>query len=253
MGSGLEKIKIISLHGFLGLPSDWELIQSHFMISPLTPQFEWWSVDYMNIPGLDPENDFSVWAKNFNNQVLQRFPKGPRLLVGYSLGGRLALHALRSNPELYKKAIFISTNPGLQRDKEKIERAENDQKWAERFLNTPWPELMASWNSQAVFRDSLGREPLRSESSYDRNKLAKALQGWSLALQEDFRDFLVGNGGRILWACGEKDIKFANVAMELIKRSPQIQTEIFSRSAHRVLFDQPSELAARMISFLQAF
>jgi 2-succinyl-6-hydroxy-2,4-cyclohexadiene-1-carboxylate synthase len=219
------------------------------MVSPLARQFEWWSVDYMNTLGLEPENDFRDWAKNFNNKVLEHFPEGPRVLAGYSLGGRLALHAMKENPELYGNAIFVSTNPGLQRDKDKEERAKNDLQWSEKFLTTPWAELMKAWNAQPVFRDSLS-EPLRLEACYDRRKLAQALLEWSLAQQEDFRDFIVQRGAQILWVSGEKDIKFASQAMELQKRSLEIQSEILQKAAHRVLFDQPNELAQKMISFI---
>lgn len=242
-------MKIICLHGFLGLPSDWDLIQSSFMVSPLAHQFEWWSVDYMNTPDLGPECDFATWAHNFNQKILKRFPQGPRVIVGYSLGGRLALQALKAQPELYDQAVFISSNPGLQREKEKAERWKNDSRWSERFLNTPWTELLQEWNAQSVFKDSV-REPLRLEASYSRKKLAQSLLQWSLAQQEDFRDFILHQGPRVLWACGEKDIKFASLAMELQKASSQVKTEIFQGASHRVLFDQPVKLAQRMVSFL---
>ncbi|HEY8269683.1 MAG TPA: alpha/beta fold hydrolase [Pseudobdellovibrionaceae bacterium] len=245
----MEKIKIISLYGFLGLPADWDLIRSYLMVSPLAHQFEWWSVDYMNTPGLDTECDFTAWAKNFNNSVQQKFAVGPRILLGYSLGGRLALHALKRNPELYDQAIFISTNPGLQSEKDKEERAKTDQRWSEQFLKTPWAELMSTWNAQAVFKDSLS-EPLRLEAAYDREKLARALVEWSLARQEDFQEFILQRGSQILWACGEKDIKFASQAMELQRSSSQLRAEIFPRASHRVLFDQPHDLAQKIISFL---
>ncbi len=244
-----NKIKIICLHGFLGLPSDWDLIRNYFMASSLADQFEWWSVDYLNTPGLDPRNDFTAWAKNFNNKVLQRFPEGPRILVGYSLGGRLALHALKVASELYDNAIFISTNPGLLRDKEKAEREKSDQQWSEKFLKTPWAELMNEWKTQPVFKDSL-TEPHRLEASYDRSMLAQSLQQWSLVRQEDFRDFIAQKGSQILWVCGEKDIKFASIAMELEKRSAKIQSVTLPKVSHRILFDQPSGLAQAMLSYI---
>lgn len=246
----MEKIKILCLHGFLGLPTDWDLIQSYFMVSPLAHQFEWRSVDYMKTPGLDPKNSFENWAKNFNQKIKVQFPRGPRVLVGYSLGGRLALQALKQEPDLYDRAIFISTNPGLQRDKEKQERIANDEQWAKKFLEYPWETLMREWNAQGVFKDSLS-EPQRLEANYQRPLLAEALTAWSLAKQEDFRELIAQQSQKILWVSGEKDIKFASIAMDLKKRSPQIETEILPKASHRVLFDQPSELAQKMISFIE--
>lgn len=244
-----SKIKIISLHGFLGLPSDWDLVKSYFMVSPLAHQFEWWSVDYMKTPGLDPQNDFATWARNFNMKVRQKFPEGPCVLVGYSLGGRLALQAMKAAPDLYEKFIFVSTNPGLQRDKDKEDRAQSDLQWSQKFLEMPWPTLMQEWNAQGVFKDSLS-EPQRLEADYDRRALAQSLLEWSLAQQQDFRAEIAQRASQILWVSGEKDIKFASIAMDLKKRAPVLAAEIFPKVSHRVLFDQPAELAQKMIQFL---
>lgn len=252
MGSDLEKVKVFCLHGFLGLPSDWDLIHSYFMVSPLASQLEWRAVDYMKIPELGPQKGFSSWAKAFNEWVHSVSPTttGPRVLAGYSLGGRLALQALKENPDLYQGAVFVSTNPGLQRDKDKQERTLKDQWWAERFRSTPWPELMREWNSQAVFKDSLS-EPQRKESDHHREDLAQVLTAWSLAHQEDFRDLISQHREKILWVSGEKDLKFASIAMELKKFAQGLRTEILEKSSHRVLFDQPGELATKMSAFLQ--
>lgn len=220
------------------------------MVSSLAHQFEWWSVDYMNIPGLGPAGDFSSWARNFNMKIRQQFPEGPRVLAGYSLGGRLALHALRAAPELYDQAILVSTNPGLIRDKDKEDRARADQQWARKFLESSWNPLLAEWNGQSVFKNSL-EEPLRFEVNYARPQLAQALVDWSLSRQEDFRPLVSKQSSKILWVSGEKDIKYASIAMELKRNAPALQVEIFEKSSHRVLFDQPGELARVMIDFVQ--
>lgn len=250
MGRGLEKINIFCLHGFLGLPADWDLIKSYFMVSSLARQFEWRSVDYMKLSALAPQNPFEPWARHFNSYVRREAPQGPRVLVGYSLGGRLGLQALKADPGLYEAAVFISTHPGLQREKDRQERKLSDEVWAQKFLSTPWPELMKEWNSQGVFKESPS-EPQRLEAFYERALLAQALTSWSLSAQEDLRDLITGHSGKILWVSGDKDLKFASLAMELKKRAPALQSEILAKASHRVLFDQPGELAQRMISFIQ--
>ena len=249
MGIDVEKVNFICLHGFLGQPTDWDLIKSYFMVSPFAQKFDWWSVDYMNQPGLDARNSFLEWSQNFNRQVAQKFPLGPRILVGYSLGGRLALHALAESAKLYDAVILLSTNPGLTREKEKVDRVQNDQIWAQKFLQSPWAELMTQWNGQNVFKDSL-LEPKRLEIHYQRDLLAKALTEWSLANQADFRELIASQQEKILWLSGEKDIKFLSIAMEIQKKSPGIATETIAGAAHRVLFDNPSDVAQRMIPFL---
>lgn len=220
------------------------------MVSPLAQHFDWWAVDYMNTPGLGSDNAFESWARHFNLKVQQRFPEGPRILVGYSLGGRLALQALKLSSSLYDKAVFVSTNPGLVREKDKEERRLADLKWAQKFRDLPWDSVLREWNNQPVFKSGF-EEPLRLEANYQRHYLAQALTEWSLAKQEDFRLLVKELSSKILWVSGEKDIKFASLAMELKRGAPELQSEIFTKSSHRVLFDQPGELARVMISFIQ--
>jgi 2-succinyl-6-hydroxy-2,4-cyclohexadiene-1-carboxylate synthase len=250
MGSDVEKINFIGLHGFLGQASDWDLIQSHLMVSKFARNFEWWSVDYMNTPILNPKNSFLMWAQNFNQKARLKFSAGPRVLVGYSLGGRLALHALAESPKLYDAVILLSTNPGLVREKEKQDRWQNDLRWSKKFLQLPWPELLREWNAQNVFKDSVA-EPQRTEAAYDRALLADALTEWSLAKQADFRELIASQHEKIFWLSGDKDIKFLSLAMELQKRTPSLQAGVISKSSHRALFDNPSEVAGQMIHFLE--
>jgi 2-succinyl-6-hydroxy-2,4-cyclohexadiene-1-carboxylate synthase len=251
MGCDVEKINFISLHGFLGQPADWDLVQSYFMVSPFAHRFEWWSADYMNTPILNPQNGFLSWAQNFNQKVRLKFSAGPRVLVGYSLGGRLALHALAENPGLYDAVILLSTNPGLVREKDKQERWQSDWQWSKKFLEKPWNEVITEWNAQPVFKDGAG-EPPRPEAAYSRPLLAEALTEWSLAKQADFRDLIAAQAAKILWLSGDKDIKFLSLAMELQKKSPALQAGVIPRASHRILFDNPPEVANQMIRFLLA-
>ncbi|MBC7370312.1 MAG: alpha/beta fold hydrolase [Bdellovibrionaceae bacterium] len=245
----MSKIKIICLHGFLGQPTDWDLIQSHFMVSPLAQRFEWSSVDYMNDESLDSKNTFLNWAQNFNQKIASDFAEGPRVLVGYSMGGRLALHALAESPKLYDAVILLSTNPGLSRDKDKGDRWNSDVVWAEKFAHGPWSEVIADWNAQNVFKDS-NAEPQRLETCYDRRLLASALTEWSLAKQADFRDLASAQQDKIFCMSGEKDIKFQSLTIALKKNSPGITAAVIPHASHRILFDNPTEVAARMIQFM---
>lgn len=250
MGNAVEKVNIICLHGFLGKSSDWDLIHSYFVVSPLASRIEWWSVDYMNQPELNSTKSFLSWTEAFNRKVLKKFPDGRRVLVGYSLGGRLALHALAAKSNIYDAAIFLSTNPGILREREKQERLQADQQWAQKFAALPWPELLGEWNAQSVFKGG-ALEPQREEGFYDRTLLSSALVEWSLAKQEDFRERITKNSEKILWLSGEKDIKFLSLAMELKKRAPGLSAEVVAKSSHRLIFDNPSEVAQLMIQFLQ--
>ena len=58
----------------------------------------------------------------FLNEIAAPDVPGPRVLIGYSLGGRLALHALTQQPQLWDAAVLISPHPGLRSHGERAAR-----------------------------------------------------------------------------------------------------------------------------------
>ena len=115
-GIGMSKVDIIFLHGFLGVPSDWngvvECLKFEFEDSEVKPTYH--VLDYFNQPKLSPRNSFENVAGEFVNVIESITTSSRRVLVGYSLGGRLALHIFEKNPGLFERLVCVSTNPGFK-------------------------------------------------------------------------------------------------------------------------------------------
>lgn len=191
-------MKIYALHGFLGLPSDFNTL-------PVTAV------------SIKPAATFDAWAHDFNATI---DPKEENVLLGYSMGGRLALQAYRHNPRLWTRLILISTHPGLENSHERTLRIENDEKWARRFESEPWDTLMRDWNGQEVLK---GISIPRHEHDYDRKDLAAFLRNFSLGRQEVFEP-------PATWVVGENDTKFR-------KRLHHLDPIVAPRAGHRVIFE----------------
>ncbi|MEL7506912.1 MAG: hypothetical protein AAFN42_06230, partial [Cyanobacteria bacterium J06554_1] len=63
--------------------------------------------------------------------------------MGYSLGGRLGLHGLIQQPDLWAGAIIVSADPGIADAKNKKLCLRRERIWANRFLTEPWDDLLA--------------------------------------------------------------------------------------------------------------
>ncbi len=126
-------MKIWALSGFLGLPRDWDFLQCPHLVG----------VDYQNFC----LNSLSAWGQDFNCWINQQHSQA-NIIMGYSLGGRMALHALIEQPQLWHAAIIISTHTGLKKQRERQKRLNQDQMWAERFEKEPWNSLIRDWNAQ---------------------------------------------------------------------------------------------------------
>ncbi len=182
------------LHGFLGSPLDW---------SSGRP------IDLLAEKNLGPEVPLHEWGQVFNEHIKKISTQKKRKIVGYSMGGRLALHALRADPEFWTEAVLLSTHPGLVAELDLQKRLQDDEVWAQRFESEDWQTLLAAWNAQPIFAGS--QDVHRSEAAFDRRKLALCLRNWSLGHQKDFRPFLRSYKGKWIAVTGELDKKFTDL------------------------------------------
>lgn len=242
----MSKVDFIFLHGFLGLPSDWSDVIENIKVDLEDSgiEGEYHCPDYFNRPNLGPKNSMDKVAIEFVNYISSTTHNPRKVLVGYSLGGRLGLHIFEKNPDLFEHFVCVSAHPGYKPNQfdELKERDSRDQFWSELFLNHNWSEVIQKWNEQKVFEGS-EFEPEREGSNYRRDLLSKALINWSLAKQSEKRNLLRKYYKKITWVIGEKDKKFVEMTRALILENPDIKVEKITLAGHRVLFDNALELA----------
>ncbi|WP_347358238.1 alpha/beta fold hydrolase [Bdellovibrio sp.] len=252
----MERVNLFFLHGFLGRPTDWAQVKAHL---PQTEGLRIYTPDYFKDLSLGPSNSFESWADNFIKWVETHGSAADRnILVGYSLGGRLALHALEKKPALFYRVILISTNPGFNDvhesfdpiSEERRQRWMNDSYWAEEFLKAPWDMVLRNWNAQPVFGGGEA-EPLRAEREYSRETLSLALTQWSLAQQKNMRGLIGKQIQKLIWLVGERDEKFVEMSKRIEDEVNGFQFEVVPSSSHRVLFDSPKDLGERIRQLVQ--
>lgn len=227
---------LYALPGFLGLQSDWAALKTElpFSIIPIDPY-----------QIARPEQGLSKWAREFS-KILETAKKPP-ILLGYSMGARLCMHALLENSNLFKAMVLISGNPGLQTQQERKERLAVDHLWAKRFQKESWETLMCAWNSRSVFSTTT---ITRYEKDYCRSSLSSALINWSLAHQVDFSLELERASFPILWITGKLDKAYSNRLKTLKFSHPLSQGKIIPSSGHRVPWEQPKAFFSTLNQFL---
>ena len=226
---------ILAIPGFLGLPADWSFLQWKQLIGVDLHAFSW--------------NSLPEWAAQFNQWVC-KLEKKPSVLIGYSLGGRLALHALVDRPHQWQAAIIVSAHIGLSDVQERETRRQWDRKWADRFENEDWTSLMQAWNGQEVFTQN-DFHFNRCEQHYQRSKLAKFLIQGSLGEQMDLRRQIESLSIPLLWITGARDLRYCQIAQTLIFAHPHSRWEIVAMAGHRVLWVQPKVFSQLVQEFLQ--
>ena len=170
-----------------------------------------------------------------------------RVLLGYSMGARLALHALLDGGP-WDAAVLVAPHPGLESESERAARREGDAEWAGRALTGDWREFLALWNAQPVLADS---ERLPPVSDLRRREIARSFIDWSLGAQEPLWERLGEILCPVLWCVGERDGKFRALAERALPLLPRGELWVAPGSGHRVPWDVPEAFVAKVGEFLE--
>lgn len=231
------------LHGFLGASSDWKPFEAQWTAASGSRMR---ALDFFDKPlaGETP----SQWAAKFVRAV-KKVDDGP-VVIGYSLGGRLALHALLAEPELFRGAVIVSSGLGVEGEEARQERRVRDDWWAARFESEPWDVVTRDWNAQPVFGGAdLPAE--RDEMEFDRDALATALRWWSPAVQKPLAPVLWRVTTPVLWVAGARDQTYVAEAGRAAEALPHCALWIAPGAGHRVPWEAPEAFGERVAEFLR--
>ncbi|MEO0415055.1 MAG: alpha/beta hydrolase-fold protein [Verrucomicrobiota bacterium] len=197
---------MLALHGNLGSVADWKAFPE---VVPL---------------------DLWQWSHLSMDAVADRLrEQGDRELMGYSMGGRLAIHALARHPDYWEKVVILSAHPGLASAEERQARRDHDDGWAKKARNLPWVDFLQEWNAQPVFAgDAISAEQQRLEDR--RDEISCAFENWSLGQQPCHREAIRNFCGDLRWLVGGEDRKFLQLAAEM-----SINYQIVKNAGHRLL------------------
>lgn len=155
-------------------------------------------------------------------------------LIGYSMGGRIALELAHKNNYQFKKLVLMNAHPGLPSPS--TERTIWEDSVIERLQCLSPEEFLAYWNKLPLFK---GDAPIHSISLERYKKSLKLFETHRLSKQTCFLPDLKTHHSKILSLSGIKDEKYAQIARDLI--SPTGVKCLFLNAGHRI-FQNQSEL-----------
>ena len=235
---------LVWLHGFLGRGQEWAMFQEAFAD---------WPQLRVDLPGHGGSaavtaDGFPAVDKLLRNTLIS-YNILKYWLVGYSLGGRVAMyHACQSENAGLRGLIVEGGHPGLADPVARKNRQASDRAWAQRFLQAPLREVLMDWYQQPVFSSLTHKE--RDELSRLRGQnnpatLSAMLEATSLGVQPDLHACLQKLRVPFHYVCGERDEKFRTVAASL-RLTPQL-IPTAGHNAHR---ENPAAFSARLLNLL---
>ena len=177
------------------------------------------------------------------------------VLIGYSMGARLALGtALLANNKSIG-LVLISGNPGLESDSQRKERGQADEQWAQRLESENKAAFLQDWYEQAVFAQTpaaIRSDEVSRKLTYDADTWGKIMRVNSIAKQPNYWPALENLNTPVLAIAGEADEKYAQIAVRFTERSPSplSQVKIFTECGHIVHHEQPEKLIHSIRDYL---
>ncbi|WP_354623582.1 2-succinyl-6-hydroxy-2,4-cyclohexadiene-1-carboxylate synthase [Psychromonas sp. MME2] len=245
---------LVFLHGFLGNSDDW-----NETITQLKERFYCICID---LPGhghsiatnAPIENGFAH-CHRLIKKCLQELQVTTFTLVGYSLGGRIALDYARTQKDAnLQRLILESSHIGLHSEAEKKVRYQHDKSWAKRFATQHIEQSLYEWYEQSLF-DNLS--PQQKDDIINKRSqnygvcLAGMLLSTSLAKQDHSWDYLQNNSQTtsplpIDYCVGSEDKKFIALAKQLTSFNCVNIIE-FNGVGHNIHQQQPRQYAQFII------
>jgi 2-succinyl-6-hydroxy-2,4-cyclohexadiene-1-carboxylate synthase len=238
---------IIFLHGLFGSSKDF------FFVKEKLGQDRF--CQFWDLPGHGKSDSFSFsnfreFCDFFFNQ-LGNYEQKPDL-VGYSLGGRVALDLITHYPDFFNQAVIISANPGIISDPERASRLKTDKILLEKISSKEL--FFKEWYQQSLF-GNLFKHPdfdklLNERLNCNFDRIEKCLEFLSIGSQVPLWDKLAKTNKSILYLCGELDNKYDDLG-RLLSSNRSILSISVPKSGHNLIFENPEIFLNNLIKFFR--
>lgn len=245
---------VLFLHGFLGTATDFGPT-----MATLAPAFRCLAVD---LPGhgrttADGPDDFSMeaTAAALLAWLADRGIERPHL-VGYSMGGRLALHLAAAARARFATVVLVSASPGLADASERAARRQADAALAHRLRTGALADFLADWYAQPLFARLAADPALLAETrarraAQDPEGLARSLEGMGTGTMAPLWDTLADMAGPVHALAGADDAKFAAIARRMAE-APGIAATLIADAGHAPHLEQPARFVQTLTDVLHA-
>jgi 2-succinyl-6-hydroxy-2,4-cyclohexadiene-1-carboxylate synthase len=245
----------VLLHGFLGSSLDWQQVCEY-----LPPNRQYIALD---LPGHGLASDIRLAPTSGFQQCTQLIAATLKKLnisrchlVGYSLGGRIALHYALQAPQQIASLVLESAHSGLATAEQRISRQQTDKLWAQRFSQQPLVQVLHDWYQQAVFSSLNEKQAaalIKVRSDNNGKALAAMLDSTSLARQDNLIAGLAAFNCPCIYITGAQDQKFFSLASQLDKAVPQLKLVIFKNAGHNIHYHLAQDYAKQLAKIFQTY
>ncbi|MBP2641477.1 MAG: 2-succinyl-6-hydroxy-2,4-cyclohexadiene-carboxylate synthase [Firmicutes bacterium] len=250
-----EGAPLLLLHGFTGSTTSWQWI-----VPFLRNQYQVILIDLIGHGRSDAPADSTRYSMDYAVQdllsVLDYLQLGKINLLGYSMGGRCALHFAVHFPQRVQTLILESSSPGIEDDLERKARCRSDEALAAFIEEQGLEAFVKKWTNLDLFATQQQLpEKIKNEVRLQRfqNKpqgLANSLRGMGTGVQQSLWSRLEQLDIPTLLLVGKKDAKFRQVGVSMDEMIPNSTLQIIPDAGHTIHLEKPMQFANAVKNFL---
>lgn len=245
---------LVFLHGFTGSAANWGKIVSQLGNKRII------TISLLGHGGTD--SPISCKRYSAHRQaldllaILQSLKLHKVCLIGYSMGGRLALYFSLQYPDCVSKLILESCSPGLLSLQKRKQRMVQDRKLADFIVNKGLANFVDYWESIPLFHSQKQLPAkVRKELKAQRLKnnpiaLANSLLGFGTGSQPSLWGSLNDLNIPVLLITGQLDEKFCLINKEMAGKLENSSLQIVELAGHSVHLESPEEYSKLISVFV---
>jgi 2-succinyl-6-hydroxy-2,4-cyclohexadiene-1-carboxylate synthase len=167
-------------------------------------------------------------------------------LVGYSMGGRIALHVALAPAARVRRLVLIGASPGIADPAQRAARRAADERLADEVARMTIEAFAERWAQTGVLADQppsvravVGKQRLRNTPA----GLAEALRGLGPGALPSLWDRLGELTVPVDLVVGERDEKFRGIAGDMAAALPRARVHVVGGVGHAVHLEAPGAVA----------
>ncbi|MCY3949832.1 MAG: 2-succinyl-6-hydroxy-2,4-cyclohexadiene-1-carboxylate synthase [Acidimicrobiaceae bacterium] len=247
---------VVVIHGFTG---------SGKMMAPLVDRLDGWRCIAVDLPGHgrspSPTDSalYSIEATAASvAAVAAGTPDGHCHVVGYSMGGRVALALAAASPQVCRSLALISATAGMADEADRSRRREADEALADRIGQHGLDQFVEDWMAapmwdtlRARLRPSEWEASMRQRRGCDPVGLANSLRAGGTGSMTPLWDRLGALDVPTLLMCGELDAKFVEIGLRMSELLPKSELAVMPGVGHAVHLEAPEGCADTVADFIR--
>ncbi len=238
MSDRSEPARVVLAHGFTQTARSWAEFEA--LLAERLDAIETVAVDMPGHGDCTAPSDADLWAAAEHLVDLG----GTAHYLGYSMGGRIALHAALRAPDRVRSLVLVGATAGIDDEAERAARREADERLAERIESIGVEAFVDEWLTNALFAGLDARSARRGDRL--RNTvagLAASLRSTGTGTQEPLWNRLGEITRPVLVLAGEHDAKFRALGERLAAGLPHATFHVIAGAGHTAHLERPAATA----------